>query len=164
VQTPLAEGQCLEEQVETHLAEGQSLEAQVQTPLAEGQCLEEQVQTPLAEGQSLEAQVQTPLAEGQCLEEQVNMLKLTNVPNRNTNTNCFEDSGATFSATKHRNDDACYAVSVSLIFPINYHNDIPHLEIIYCGKGLQIFFICAQVYWNQNCKGSKQHMHIRVQT
>jgi hypothetical protein len=28
----------------------------------------------------------------------------------------------------HRNDDACYAVSANLIFPINYHCDIPHLE------------------------------------
>lgn len=43
-------------------------------------------------------------------------------------------STATFSATKellrtkHQNDDACYAVSANLIFPVNYHSDIPHVE------------------------------------
>jgi hypothetical protein len=48
----------------------------VETHLAEGQWLEEQVETHLAEGQWLEEQVETHLAEGQWLEEQVNMLKL----------------------------------------------------------------------------------------
>jgi hypothetical protein len=39
--------------------------------------------------------------------------------------------------TKHQSDDACYAVSENVIFLINYHSDIPHLEKIYCGKKIK---------------------------
>jgi hypothetical protein len=40
---------------------------------------------------------------------------------------------------KHQSDDACYAVSVNLIIPINYYSDTPCLGKIYCGKVLQNF-------------------------
>jgi hypothetical protein len=80
---------------------------------------------------------------------------VTYVRSRNANADCFEDSRATFAPLKtlikqkHQSDEACYAVSANLIFPINYRNDIPHRKEIYCGRGLQIFFVCAQVYWSQ---------------
>jgi hypothetical protein len=45
---------------------------------------------------------------------------------------------------KHQIDDACYALSATFIFPMSYHN-IPQLEEIYCGKGLQIFFVFTKV-------------------
>jgi hypothetical protein len=45
---------------------------------------------------------------------------------------------------KYQSDDACHAVSVNLIFPINYDSDIPNLKKkIYCGKGLHFFSLCA---------------------
>jgi hypothetical protein len=37
-------------------------------------------------------------------------------------------------------------LSVSLIFPIDYHNESRYLENIYFGKGQQIFFAHAQYY------------------
>jgi hypothetical protein len=41
------------------------------------------------------------------------------------------------------------AVFGNLFFPIYCHSDILHLEIIYCGKGLQNIFVRAQVRWIQ---------------
>jgi hypothetical protein len=37
-------------------------------------------------------------------------------------------------------------MSASLIFPMNYHSDIPYLGKIHCGKGPQIlFFMCSSL-------------------
>jgi hypothetical protein len=45
---------------------------------------------------------------------------------------------------KRQSDHACNAGS-NLNLPINYHSDISYFEKINFGKGLQIFFVCAQV-------------------
>jgi hypothetical protein len=39
-------------------------------------------------------------------------------------------------------------MSANLIFPIYWHNEIPHLEKTYRGKRLQIVFVFAQIYNN----------------
>jgi hypothetical protein len=49
----------------------------------------------------------------------------------------------TFIKKTHRNNDAYYAVSADLIFPIYCHNGFPHLKKIFYGKKLEIFFARA---------------------
>jgi hypothetical protein len=34
------------------------------------------------------------------------------------------------------------------------HNNVPHLEKIFCGKGQQIFFVCAQIAGVSNRKNN----------
>lgn len=81
--------------------------------------------------------------------------KVTHVPIINRKAHCFRERSniqcyLKYSLkTKHRNDDAWYAMPHNLIFPINYDSDTRHIGKIYCGRWVQIFFLCAQVYWNQ---------------
>jgi hypothetical protein len=66
--------------------------------------------------------------------------------------------------TKHQSDDSLFEVSANLIFPLNYHSDISHIEKIYCCKRLQILFLYAlKLIGISNCnKSSKQQKHTPV--
>lgn len=82
--------------------------------------------------------------------------EVKNVPSRNPIAQSVSTTEAQhtvplqiFIKDKASNDEAYYEVSAKLIFPINYHSDIPYLEKIYNVKRLQILFACAQVYWSR---------------
>jgi hypothetical protein len=79
---------------------------------------------------------ETRLAEGQWLEEPVDMLKLwmfrvgTRRPTVSRTEGHHLVSLKAFTnllRRNHQSDNACYAVSVNVIFPINYLSDIPYL-------------------------------------